>query len=112
VPPEIFEYLLQKGLDVRAHRRRTLTREMVDAAHLIIAMSLDHRDFVRDRFGRVVPVFLECCGDAAEALLDIHEAVPNYRSNSAAGVAYLRGTMDRIVELTPRLARRIDILLP
>jgi protein-tyrosine phosphatase len=111
VPPEISDYLMSKGLDVSAHRRRTLTREIIDASHLVIAMSLDHREYIRDRFGRSASVFLECCGGTAEALLDIHEAVPDFRTNRVAGTAYLRTTMDRIVELTPRLAIRIEDLL-
>lgn len=111
VRPEISEYLLQNGLDVRGHRRRTLTAEMLDAAQLPVAMSLDHRDFIRARFGRQVPVFLECCGGAAEALLDLHEAVADYRTNSAASTAYIRQTIDRIIELAQRLAARIDELI-
>jgi protein-tyrosine phosphatase len=109
VRPEVSEYLLQKGFEVRAHRRRTLTRDMID--NLVIAMSLDHREFIGTRFGKQVPVFLECCGGAAEALLDLHEAVSDYRTNTAASLAHIRQTIDRIVELTPRLAARIDRLL-
>ena len=111
VPPEVSEYLRQKQFDVSAHRRRTLTKEILDAAHLAIAMSLDHRDFIRARFGRSVPVFLECCGGAAEALLDLEEAVSDYATNRAASLAHIRGTIDRILELTPHLASRIDSLL-
>jgi protein-tyrosine phosphatase len=108
---EVSNYLRQRGFDVSAHRRRTLTRPLVDAAHLVIAMSLDHRDFIRVRFGREVPLFLECCGDAPAALLDLHEAVSDYRTNQVAAVAHLRTTIDRIIDLTPRLARRLHALL-
>ena len=110
VPPEIAAYLKQKNFDVSAHRRRTLTRQLVDAAQLVVAMSLDHRDFIRVRFGRNVPVFLECCGQGSGALLDLHEAVSDYRTNPAASLAYIRATIDRIVELMPVLAGRIDTL--
>jgi protein-tyrosine phosphatase len=111
VPREVSEYLKEKRFDVSAHRRRTLTREIVDASHLVIAMSLDHRDFIRARFGRGVPVFLECCGGAAEVLLDLEEAVSDYATNRAASLAHIRGTIDRILDLTPCLASRIDSLL-
>jgi protein-tyrosine-phosphatase len=111
VPPEVAEYLVQKGLDARAHPRRTLTRQIFDAAHLVIAMSIDHREFIRVHFGRSVPLFLECCGSHPCALPDLEEAVSDYRSNRAAAISYIRGTIDRIVELTPRLAGRIDVLL-
>lgn len=109
VRPEVSEYLLQKGFDVRGHRRRTLARDMMDS--FVVAMSLDHRDFIRANFARDVPVFLQCCGGAAEALLDLHEAVSDYRTNSSASHAHIRSTIDRIVELTPLLAARIDRLI-
>ena len=109
VMPEIREYLLRRGLDVSAHRRRTLTQALVEDAHLVIAMSLDHRDFIRQRFGRSVPLFLECCGHPPEALLDLHEAVLDHRTNKAAALAYLHSTIDRIVELTPRLVKRLGL---
>jgi protein-tyrosine phosphatase len=111
VMPEIREYLLSKGLDVSTHRRRTLTQAMVEDAHLVVAMSVDHRDFIRERFGRSVPLFLQCCGHAPEALLDLHEAVLDHRTNKAAALTYLRSAMDRIVELAPLLARRLEELL-
>jgi protein-tyrosine-phosphatase len=111
VPPEVSAYLLTKGFDVRAHRRRTLTREIVADARLVVAMSLDHRKFIRERFGVRAPVFLECCGAAPAALLDLHEAVADYRTNLTAAGAHIRATIDRIIELTPRLAERLDELL-
>jgi len=112
VPPEVSSYLLSKGLDVRGHRRRTLTHDILKQADLVVAMSLDHRDFIRARFGVTVPVFLECCGDAPAALLDLHEAVADYRTNPVAAGAHIRATIDRIMELTPRLARRLDSFFP
>ena len=110
VPPEVSAYLLAKGFDVSAHQRRTLTQDIIEQADLVVAMSLDHRDFIRARFGVEVPVFLECCGEAPAALLDLHEAVRDYRTNPAAAAAHIRVTIDRIIELTPRLARRLDNL--
>jgi protein-tyrosine phosphatase len=110
VPPEVSAYLLAKGFDVRAHRRRALTQDIIEQADLVVAMSLDHRDFIRARFGVEVPVFLECCGEAPAALLDLHEAVADYRTNPAAAVAHICATIDRIIDLTPRLARRVDNL--
>jgi protein-tyrosine phosphatase len=111
VPPEIAGYLLTKGVDVRAHRRRTLTREILERAHVAVAMSTDHRDFIRANFGRSVPLFLECCGDAPEGLLDLHEAISDFRTDRVAALSYLQRTIDRIVDGMPRLARRIDLLL-
>jgi hypothetical protein len=68
----------------------------------------DHRDFIAQNFGRHdVPLFTEACGMEPAPLLDIHEAVPDYASNPDASAAHIRDTIDRILELTPNLARRL-----
>ena len=101
-------YLRQRGIDVSGHRRRTVTREMVADAQLVVAMSTDHQRWLAERYGLKVPVFLEACGGACEALPDIEEVVLDYRTNAAAVEAHVRKTIDTILELTPRLALRIQ----
>jgi protein-tyrosine phosphatase len=107
VRPNVRDYLLAKGLDVRAHRRRTVTTAVVREAGRVIAMSTDHQRFLLERFGVHAPVFLEVCGGACEALPDIEEVVLDYRTNAAAVDAHVRKTIDTIIELTPRLARAL-----
>ena len=111
VRPNVRDYLLAKGLDVRAHQRRTLTREVLAPAELVIAMSTDHQRVLQERFGVRAPVFLEACGGAWEALPDIEEVVLDYRTNTAAVDAHVRKTIDTIIELTPRLARSLRVQL-
>jgi protein-tyrosine phosphatase len=111
VAPNVREYLLSKGFDVSSHQRRTLTEAIVRESHLVIAMSVDHRDYLRNRFGHSAPLFLEACGEPGEALPDIEEAVLDYLTNRAAVEAHVRATIDRILALTPRLAARLDTLL-
>jgi len=110
VRPNVRDYLLEKGLDVRAHQRRTLTREILAPAELVIAMSTDHQRFLAERFALRAPVFLEACGGACEALPDIEDVVLDYRTNAAAVDAHVRKTIDTIIELTPRLAQRLQEL--
>lgn len=110
VRPNVREYLLSKGIDVSAHRRRTLTLELLAEADLVVAMSTDHVEFIHERFGRRVPLFLEACGLEPAALPDIEEVVADYRTNAAAVDAHVRLTIDRIIELAPRLAARIELL--
>ena len=108
VRPNVRDYLLSHGLDVRAHRRRTLTREMLGAGSFVVAMSTDHQRFMLERFGVQAPVFLEACGGACEALPDIEDVVADYRTNAAAVDAHVRKTIDTILEAMPRLARRLQ----
>ena len=109
--PYVGGYLKQKGFDVSDHRRRTLTRAIMDESQLVVAMSTDHRQYIREQFGREVPLFLEACDQGAKWLPDIHEVVADWESNRTATEAHIRLTIDRIIELAPRLAVNIDALL-
>jgi len=104
-------YLLEKGFDVSAHQRRTLTRALVQESQLVVAMSTDHQAAIRARFRRDVPVYLEVCGEPAAWLPDIEDVIPDYQTNRVAVEAHVRSTIDRIVDLAPRLAANIDALM-
>lgn len=108
VRPEVRDYLLERGLDVRAHRRRTVTPEILSGARQVIAMSTDHQRFLQEKFGLQTRVFLEACGGDCAPLPDIEDVVLDYRTNPAAVLAHVRRTIDTIIELTPRLARRLQ----
>ncbi len=108
VKPVVGDYLLARGLDVRQHRRRTLTAEMLREAGLVIAMSTEHRTALAEYFDhRDVPLFTEACGLPGEPLPDVDEVVPDHETNAVAVDAHVRMTIDRIIELTPRLAERL-----
>lgn len=111
VRPNVRDYLLSKGFDVSRHQRRTLTEAILKDSHLVIAMSTDHRAYIRERFGHGATLFLEACGELADALPDIEEVVLDYQTNHAAVDAHTRATIDRILALTPRLAARLDHLI-
>jgi protein-tyrosine phosphatase len=111
VRPNVMAYLKEKGFDVSAHQRRTLTREILDEADLVIAMSTDHCAFIEKRYGWKAPLFLEACGLEAAALPDIEDVVEDYRTNQAAVDAHVRMTIDRIIELAPALAARLEVLM-
>lgn len=108
VDPLVSAYLRSRGIDVRGHRRRTLTADMVQPEVTVIAMSTDHREFIAQRFGRHdVPLFTQACGLEPAPLLDVGEAIADPGSNPAAVEAYIRQAIDRILQLTPQLARRL-----
>ncbi len=111
VHPFVRDYLLTKGLDVSRHCRRTLTPEILNEASYVIAMSTEHRCILAEYFNhRDVPLFTEACGLPSEPLPDVEEAVMDHKTNPAAVAAHTRNTIDRIIELTPRLAKRLEII--
>jgi protein-tyrosine-phosphatase len=102
------DYLLEIGLDVGAHARRTLTAEMLaQPAQLVVAMSVEHQRALALAFGFRAPLYSEVCGVGHEPLPDVEEAVADHRENPAAVAAHVRATIDRIVALAPRLAARL-----
>jgi protein-tyrosine phosphatase len=107
VKPVVADRLARVGLDIDGHRRRTLTGTMLDEADLVVAMSSEHRDALKQRFGIDAPLFVEACGFGAEPLPDVDEAVADHRDNPAAVAAHVAKTIDRIIELTPHLVTRI-----
>ena len=109
VRPVVRDYLLRHGLDVRTHRRRTLTAQILADATDVIAMNTDHRAILRDHFGCAdAPLFTTACGLADEPLPDVDEAIADYATNPDAVAAHVRLIIDRIIELTPRLAARLS----
>ncbi len=112
VKPVVSEYLSMKGLDVRAHRRRTLTTPMLDAPGLVVAMSTEHMITLRDRFNyTTAPLFTTACGLDDEPLPDVDEAIADHATNPRAVEAHVRAIIDRILELTPQLAERLTMPL-
>jgi protein-tyrosine phosphatase len=108
VKPMVSSYLLSRGFDVRQHRRRTLTDSILLRASAVIAMSTEHQRDLADQFGRVdIPLFAQACGYPGETLPDVDEAVADHRTNPQAVEAHVCKTIDRIIELTPRLAREL-----
>jgi protein-tyrosine-phosphatase len=108
VKPLVSDYLLRRGLDVREHRRRTLTSQMLEQPQLVIAMSTEHVETLRERFRCPgAPLYTTACGLDDEPLPDVDEAVPDHQNNPREVAMHVRAIIDRIIELSPRLARRL-----
>ena len=108
--PMIIEYLRAKGADPSAHVQRRLTRELLESVDLAVAMGFDHRDFVRQQFGRDVLLFNQVCYQREEPVLDVHEVMPDWQSNMDAARAYVQSVVDHIWEATPALLARLPYL--
>ena len=109
VKPVVRDYLLTKGFDVRPHRRRTVTKQILQESGLVIAMSTEHVSTLREHFNCTdAPLFTAACGLADEPLPDVEEAVADHATNPDAVDAHVRLIIDRIIELTPLLLARLE----
>ncbi len=102
------DYHLKRDVDVSPHAPRRLSEEILEQATLAIAMSTDHRDRVAAQFGISIPLFNQVAYDRNEALLDVHEAVENWRANMDRAVPYVYQVIDHIYDGMPGFIERIS----
>lgn len=112
MPLLIHDRLCEKGADPSMHVQRKLTRELLDRADLAVAMSLDHRDFIRRHFGREVLLFNQVCYQQEEPVLDIHEAIPDWQNNMQVARTYALSVIDYIWAAMPAFLARIPHVSP
>lgn len=107
VRDDVAAYLLAAGLDVSDHRRRTVDERIVRDADLVIAMSTDHLAFLRERLATEATLFSEACGAAPTPLPDIDDLFAPEDWHGPEAIRHIRRTIDRIIDLTPRLGDRL-----
>lgn len=100
--------LCEKGADPSGHVQRQLTKEMVEVADLVVAMGRDHQVFIRERFGRDVPLFHQICLGLDKPILDLHEAIPDWETNPERSRAYVCSVIDVIWDTAPTLLSRLS----
>jgi len=99
--------LREKGIDPSIHVQRQLTKELIEAADLIIAMGRDHQDFVLEHFGRDIPLFNQVCLGHDKPILDLHEVMPNWETDPERARAYVWSVIDVIWATAPALLPRL-----
>lgn len=99
--------LREKRADPGAHVQRQLTKELLEAADLVIAMGRDHQIFIREQFGRDVPLFNQVCLGHDTPILDLHEVIPDWKSNLERAHAYVWAVIDMIWATAPALLPRL-----
>jgi protein-tyrosine phosphatase len=101
IHPLIHERLMARGSDPSNHIQRKLTQELLDGVTLPVAMGLNHRDCIRQRFHRDVRLFNEIAFSKCEPILDLHEAIPDWQLNLEASRDYLISVIDYIWTTMP-----------
>jgi protein-tyrosine-phosphatase len=99
--------LREKGVDPSTHVQRQLTKELIEAADLIIAMGRDHQDFVREQLRRDIPLFNQVCLGHDKPILDLHEVMPDWETDPRRVRAYVWSVIDVIWATAPALLPRL-----
>ena len=99
--------LREKGADLTRHVQRQLTRELVEAADLVVAMGRDHQVFIREQFKRDVPLFNQICLGQDAPILDLHEVMPDWEVDPERAHAYVCSVIDVIWATAPALLHRL-----
>jgi len=99
--------LREKGADPTRHVPRQLTKELVEAADLVIAMGRNHQVFIREQFGRDAPLFNQVCLGHNQPILDLHEVIPDWETNPERARTYVWSVIDVIWATAPSLLSRL-----
>jgi protein-tyrosine-phosphatase len=94
---DVRSHLRDCGIDVSAHTPRLLTQELVDSADLVVAMDEDHQHYLRDKFNRAAPLFMEICYGRAEGVPDLPEIIPDYKNKPQLSAVFVASTIDNII---------------
>lgn len=100
--------LCEKGADVSEHRPRRLTRELLEATDLVVAMSRDHQTFIHQEFGVEAPLFKQICYGHDEPILDLHEIHPNWEQDLNLARAYVSSVVDMIWDDIPSFISKLS----
>ncbi len=99
--------LREKGTDPTSHVQRQLTEELVATADFIIAMGRNHQAYIREEYGQDVPLFNQICLGHDKPILDLHEAIPDWETDTERARAYVCSVIDTIWTTAPVLLSRL-----
>lgn len=106
--PDLMAMLAERGMDCSMHQQTKLDAQVVDSADWLVAMGLDHQDYIRSQFGRHAPLFNALAYRVEEPVLDLHEALPDWQERPQAVRDYVRAVITHIWEGMPSLVHRVQ----
>jgi protein-tyrosine phosphatase len=106
VAPETEKDLEKFGVSAAGHKRRKLTRKILDEQDVVVAISPDHREFIKEKFGVYVPVWNELALGQATPILDVNE-IKAFPSDQKGMDRHVSAVVNHIHKYTPKLFERI-----
>ena len=96
------------GIDVSEHKSRKITEKIVQHCDFIVAMSTDHKEFIKENFGLDVPLFNEIAYGKKTPLLDNCEVYPTLGAEDKEFIEYNRKIVNYIIESMPYFAKNMN----
>lgn len=109
---DVCERLTFWQADFSSHRPRRLTREILDAADLVIAMNSDHQELIARQFGRHAPLYMEIATGTPADFPDLDDVVPDFRTDRDGSRAYVHQAIDTIFGYRAAFLRNLPAYLP
>jgi len=101
--PKVRATLLALGIDPTKHKQTQLNAKHFKAYDLVVAMHKNHQEFIKEYFGKEVPLFDEVCYGVKASVLDINdELIPNHWDYPDAIDAYMKYAVKFIYNSMPK----------
>lgn len=105
--PLVLKTLSSLGIDARRHKQVKLNKKMLYEQDLVVAMAKDHQEIIKKEFGLDIPLFNELVFQKSVSVLDVCDAVPDYKTNSEAFEKHIDTTVRYIHEVIPKLKEEL-----
>jgi len=108
IHPAIIDELLKHDIDVRKHHQRKLNKKILFSYDLVVAMSVPHKKFMKEKFGYDAVLFNKICYGKETPILDLQEQIPDYKIKKKESDKYLRKTVNYIIKSMPRFMKNYE----
>jgi protein-tyrosine-phosphatase len=101
VAPQTRNRLKKHGIIIGRHRQVRLSADLLTKFDLVVAMGLNHQQFIKEKFGKDVPLFNEIAYGTKTGVLDVDEVMPRWYLHLRKSAEHIRWTVDYIHEAMP-----------
>ena len=106
---DLIANLKKDHLNVKGHKPRRINKEILEKADLIVAMSKEHKECIKDTFGKESVLFKQVCYGKDESVDDMEDIYPNWKDGHIEQAKeYLRKTIDYLDNSMPKFIENMD----
>jgi protein-tyrosine phosphatase len=103
--------LISLGINPSKHKQKPLTDKHFEKFDLIVAMHKNHQDFIKEYFGKDVPLFDEICYGKKVSVLDNNQLIPDWQDHIDAINRFMEYTVKFINNSIPKFVKNYSKFL-